>query len=117
MNNYELKIRLESLKGESELKNAVIEIALNNIDDYDNGVDYFEDIINHGCASGIVSELIYYYQTEEFFNKHANEIFDLYNDLVEEFGQIDMELSKNNLAWLAFEETLKNIAYDLDIEI
>ena len=107
----ELKIRLENLKGESELKNAVIDIALDHINDYDNGFDYFEDIINHGCASGIVSELIYYYQTEEFFNTHADEIFDLYNNLVEEFGQIDMELNKNNLAWLAFEETL-NIIYN-----
>ena len=117
MNNELLKRELKNLKGESELKNAVIEIALDHIDDYDNGVDYFEDIISNGCVSGIVGELIYYYQTEEFFNKHANEIFDLYNDLVEEFGQIDMELSKNNLAWFAFEETLRNIAYDLDIEI
>ena len=111
MNNNELKIRLESLKGESELKNAVIEIALNNIDNYDNGVDYFEDIISHGCASGIVSELIYYYQTEKFFNTHMDEIFNLYYDLIEEFGQIDIELNKNNLAWLAFEETL-NIIYN-----
>ena len=115
--NNELKIRLENLKGESELKDAVIKIALNNIDDYDNGVDYFEDIINHGCASGIVSELIYYYQTEEFFNKHANEIFDLYNDLVEEFGQIDMELSKNNLAWLAFEEIIRDLYNEIESDI
>ena len=115
--NNELKIRLESLKSESELKSAVVDIALNHIDDYDNGVDYFKEILTYGCASGIVTELIYYYQTEEFFNKYADEIFDLYNDLVEEFGQIDMELNKNNLSWLAFEETLRNIAYDLDIEI
>lgn len=113
--NNELKIRLESLKGESELKNAVINIVLDHVDDYDNAEKYFLDVLQYGCQSGIVSELIYYYQTEKFFDTHANEIFDLYNDLVEEFGQI--ELNKNNLAWLAFEETLKNIAYDLDIEI
>ena len=115
--NNELKIRLESLKSESELKNAVINITLDNIDNYDNGEIYFFEVLNYGCQSGIVNELTYYYQTEEFFNKYANEIFDLYNNLVEEFGQIDMELNKNNLAWLAFEETLRNIVYDLDIEI
>ena len=115
--NNELKIRLESLKSESELKNAVIEIALNNIDNYNNAEIYFFEVLQYGCQSGIVSELICYYQTEEFFNKYANEIFDLYNNLIEEFGQIDMELNKNSLAWLAFEETLRNIAHDLDIEV
>lgn len=115
--NNELKRELKNLKGESELKNAVIDIVLDHIDDYDNGLNYFDDVLTYGCKSGIVGELIYYYQTEKFFDTHANEIFDLYNDLVEEFGQIDMELSKNNLAWLAFEETLRNIACDLDIEI
>lgn len=115
--NNKLKRELENLKGESELENAVINIALNNIDNYDNAEKYFLDVLQYGCQSGIVSELIYYYQTEKFFDTHANEIFDLYNELVSEYGQIDMELNKNNLAWLAFEETLRNIAYDLDIEI
>lgn len=115
--NNELKIRLENLKGKSELKDAVINITLDNIDNYDNGEIYFFEVLNYGCQSGIVNELTYYYQTEEFFNKYADEIFNLYNNLIEESGQIDMELNKNNLAWLAFEETLRNITYDLDIEI
>ena len=110
MNNLLIE-RLEGLKSESELKNAVIDIALDHIEEYDNGEKYFEDILDHGCASGIVSELIYYYQTEEFFNNYSNEIFELYNDIKNEYGEIDMELNKNNLSWFAFEETIRNLYF------
>ena len=44
------------------------------------------------------------------------DIFDLYNELKEELGEIDMELSANNLAWLGFEETIRQIANDIEID-
>mgnify|MGYP003297021156 CR=1 FL=1 len=114
--NKELKRELKKLKSESDLRNRVIKIALDNIDRYEDGTKYFEDILSYGCQSGLVSELIYYYQTEKFFDQYADEIFELYNELVSECGQIDMELNKNNLSWLAFEETLRSLYYDLGYE-
>ncbi len=109
MNNNELKMRLEGLKGENNLINGVIEIALNNIEDYDDGIEYFEDVLNYGCGSGIVTELIHHHDTSEFFNKYSEEILDLYNELTREIGPINMELNENNLAWFAFEETARYI--------
>lgn len=114
--NKELKRKLENLKSESELKNKVIEIALDNIDRYEDGLDYFDDILTYGCQSGMVSELIYYYQTEKFFDQYADEIFELYNELVSECGQIDMELNKNNLSWLAFEEIIRDLYNEIEFD-
>lgn len=111
-----LKEMLLNLKGESNLKDAVIDIAIDHIGEYDEAEGYFNNVLDYGCASGVVGELIYYTQTTEFFNTHADEIFDLYNELKSEYGEIDIELSKNNLSWLAFEETLRQIANDLNME-
>ena len=119
---YDLNSLREELEGlarcinVSELYKSVVKIALNHIDEYENPQDYFTQIIEYGCASGIVTELIYYYQTEDFFKEHMEDIFDLYNELKEELGEIDMELSANNLAWLGFEETIRQIANDIEID-
>lgn len=109
MKNY-----LESLllNCESELTKEVIKIALDNIDDYENPIDYFTDIMEYGCISGIVTELIYYYQTEEFFNRHVDEILEIYNTILEQGIELDIEINRNNLSWLAFEETIKSLYYD-----
>lgn len=64
-----------------------------------------EDITTYGCVNGVVPALTYYSDTEAFFDRHADEIFELIEDMAEE-GIIDkkqIELSKNNLAWTAFE--------------
>ena len=108
MKNY-----LENLlqECESELTKEVIKIALDNIDDYENLIDYFTDIMEHGCISGIVTELIYYYQTEEFFNRHVDEILEIYNETLA-YVDTDMEINRNNLTWFAFEETIKSLYYD-----
>ena len=64
-----------------------------------------EDITTYGCVSGTVPALTYYSDTEAFFDRHSEEIFELIESMAEE-GVIDknrLELSKNNLAWTAFE--------------
>ena len=121
-----MKYNVEALRSElkglrrcvnvSELYKDVVSIALTHIDEYDDPTDYFTDIIEHGCINGIVPELIYTYQAAAFVRKHLEDIFDLYNELKEELGSLDMELDVNNLAWLGFEETIRQIARDLEIE-
>lgn len=94
---------------ESELKRESAEILLDMVDENMTNkeiIDTVEDIVRHGCASGIVSALIYYSDTEPFFDRHADEIFDIYNN-----GIYDFELSKNSLAWFGF-ETMAYEIYD-----
>ena len=103
---------------EGTLKHEVVEIIMDQVDGLENGeiLSTVEKIVTYGCQSGIVSALITYSDTELFFDKHANEIFELVEDMKQE-GLIDMnnfELSKNNLAWFAFETIAQEIYQEME---
>ena len=100
------------------LKREVAEIIVNMLSaeaDNEEVIGTVEDITTYGCASGCVPALIYCSDTEAFFDRHADEIFELIEDMAEE-GVIDknrLELSKNNLTWTAFEL----IAWEISDEV
>ena len=103
---------------EGTLKHEVAEIIMDQVDGLENEeiLSTVEEIVTYGCQSGIVSALITYSDTEKFFNNHANEIFELIEDMRQE-GIINMnnfELSKNNLAWFAFETIAQEIYQELE---
>ena len=100
---------LNSIVNNTEgLKREVAEIIVDMLSenaDNEEVMGTVENITTYGCVSGTVPALIYYSDTEAFFDRHAEEIFELIEDMAEE-GIIDkkqIELSKNNLAWTAFE--------------
>ena len=104
---------------EGTLKHEVAEIIMDQVDGLNNNeiLTAVEEIVTYGCQSGIVSALITYSDTELFFDKHANEIFELVEDIKQE-GIIDMNnftLSKNNLAWFAFEIIAQEIYQEMEI--
>ena len=103
---------LKNMKEESSLMSEVVDIILDEIEEYDAPEDYFENVLKYGCISGIVTALITYEDTEEFFNRHVDEILELLNE-VREYGEITFELNRNNLAWFAFEEIVNRIYNDL----
>lgn len=97
---------------ESELKRESAEIIMDMLDENMTNkeiLDTVDDIVRHGCASGMVPALIYYSDTEPFFDRHADEIFDIYNN-----GIYDFELSKNSLAWFGFETMAYEIYEELE---
>ena len=103
---------------EGTLKHEVVEIILSEIEgiEDDEILSTVEEMVTYGCQSGIVSALITYSDTEKFFDNHANEIFELIEDMRQE-GIINMnnfELSKNNLAWFAFETIAREIYNELE---
>ena len=103
---------------EGTLKHEVVEIIMDQVDGLENEeiLSTVEEIVTYGCQSGVVSALITYSDTELFFDKHANEIFELVEDAKQE-GIIDMnnfELSKNNLAWFAFETIAQEIYQEME---
>jgi hypothetical protein len=84
----------------------------------DEMLPFFNDLFNHGCISGIVSELIYYYQTHEFFDRFYDEIEELRLEYQESNG-VPMTVEsdyKNFMAWYAFEETAWRIFQELGLE-
>ena len=100
---------LNSIVNNTEgLKREVAEIIVDMLSenaDNEEVMGTVENITTYGCVNGTVPALIYYSDTEAFFDRHSDEIFELIEDMAEE-GIIDkkqIELSKNNLAWTAFE--------------
>lgn len=80
---------------------------------------FFTDLLQYGCVSGTVSSLIFTRQTHQFFDDHYIEIENIRCDLEESLGQpIQIKGGlKNFFAWLAFEETARKIAEDIDLEL
>ena len=102
---------------EGTLKHEAIEIIMDQADRLDNNEMFsvVEEIVAQGCQSGIVTALITYSDTEAFFDRHANEIFELVEEAKEE-GIINLNefiLCKNDLAWFAFEITAQEIYQEL----
>ncbi len=99
--------------------------------DYSDKTYIFRDVLEHGCVSGMVSELIWYSQTTAFYKKYRNEINELLKDFMEGTGLYSMKdlfgknwddedpliietHNQNLLAWFGFEETLRNIGLNFE---
>ena len=105
---------LENMYGENTLKDNVIDIILNHIDDYENQITFFEEVLQYGCSSGIVSELIYHSQINSFFIHYMEEIFEVYNNVKDNLSS-NFEVNANNLSWLAFEYVVNEIYNEVTI--
>lgn len=100
---------------EDDIKICVAQEALR----YHSIKDFFNDLLSHGCVSGMISSLVFYNQTEKFFDKHYLEIMEIKEELEASMGQpmkIPYEL-KNYLAWFGFEQTAYQMASNLGLEI
>ncbi|MDD4950501.1 hypothetical protein [Sulfuricurvum sp.] len=124
---------LQNYKSTSGLERETMHIILNNIEEeYEES--FFEDLMSHGCVSGMVSGLIYYAETVKFFDDNRVEIGKMLSDTLiecglkcaselfgDKFDSDDMlcieTTNQNLLAWFAFEETARAIASNLGMEL
>jgi len=112
-----MKHTLEKIlqKNHGNITEAVINEAL----DYDNPKDFFEDLLQYGCQSWMVSSLIYYKDTYEFFDKHFQEIEDIRCQLESDGIEVNIPQCsdlKNFYAWLSFEQRAYEIYNDLEMD-
>lgn len=115
----------------NKLTKKVCNYIINKWSDYTDKKGIFTDVLDYGCVSGIVGELIYYSDTVAFYNKYKNEINKLLTEQMwscgtsspcELFGsKWDIEdplandtSNQNLLAWFGFEETLRNIGLNFE---
>lgn len=104
----------------------------------DNCPNAWRDVIEHGCQTGSVSDLIYYHQTVKFYKKHRLQINlalgillkgldvpglnhqlgpqDIFDGKLRPQWDLDDPLAldvsnQNTLAWFAFEDTLIGLHY------
>ena len=85
--------------------NDVIEEVLTSL-----SLDEIQDVYNNGCLVGCATSYIYYYQTEEFFDKHSNECLENVERMKNEYDMNlnQFEFTKNNLCWLMVETVVND---------
>jgi hypothetical protein len=121
--------QLNGLRDDSGLKDAVIDWLLNEDSEYRDGM--LEDLLQYGCQSGMVSGLIYYSDTVDFYNEHKEDIFDIaiedydnmgYKNIFELFANLNgandigcIDQMENLLAWYGFEQAAYRISGSLGI--
>ena len=104
-------------------EDSIKEWVTNNLDE-----GQVAEVVLHGCAGGVVGELIYYADTCAFYEKYKNEIWERLWDSHQDFG-FDSTLHyiasfngaadvgsddqfSNLLAWWACEEVCREVLAD-----
>ena len=85
------------------------------VNDYD--LQTLNEIVNHGCQSGVCSKHIYYGDTIKFFDKYEDEIVDYIesnlgqDQLLDLFTNANFDLScyKNDMTWCYIELVASHI--------
>ena len=126
-----MKLTKKAIKAvaETKLEKAVAKWWSNNIEYGDDPELIMEDLLQHGCQSGMVSELIYYSDTTKFYKRHKEEINGLLYEMIESLGEGPaavfgdnwdkedplalQELNQNLLAWFGFEEAARKLTAKL----
>ena len=131
-----MKLTLSNVKeikrnSDSPLTKRVCNYVIGRWSDYNDKKYIFTDVLHNGCCSGVVSELIYYYDTVRFYKQYRQEINEMLYNIMNETGLYapselfgdtwDKEdplaqddFNQNLLAWFGFEETLRNIGYNFE---
>ena len=79
-----------------------------------------EEIVNHGCSSGVCFKHIYYGDTISFYDKYEDAILDYFADnydtefLVDLFKDADasLEVYKNNVTWVYIQSVAFQVTED-----
>lgn len=113
---------------ETSLETAALEWLNEQGEDYDTGAaGAYSDLMQGGCQSGIVGNLIYYNDTLAFYAQHQQEIDRLLSETCTDLGAAPLELfgaetwdaddplardtnNRNLLAWFGFEEAARTVA-------
>ena len=132
MIKYEDLLNLYMNAGEN-LRSFVIGFVLRRFDDYGCAEDCIREVLEHGCKSGIVSDLVYYSDTLAFFERFKEEIGQKLYEFMQDGDEYDMSqlfhdwdiedplalglTNRNLLAWFGFEEAMYDLALELGVEI
>ena len=112
-----LRSKLLEISTKSEgIKLFVINDLL-EFDDDGEILDYIEDVLIHGCQSGVVTSLIYTNDTKNFVRNYLDESLEILDETIQEIGKPAFTIDSNSIAWLSYEETLKNLVMELDLDI
>lgn len=110
------------------------EIVLADAKVSEDTANYLKNVTENGCASGYVTDMIYYTDTIKFFEDNKKEISTMLSNMLEETGlNCPSELfgeawdksdplcqetnNQNLLAWFGYEETARIILEEIEEEV
>lgn len=113
---------LEELKNGNDLNDCVLDYYIDRkYSNPDELIRDMEDLQRYGCVSGMITDLIYYDDTNKFYDNYKDDINELLSDLLDGSGLSIQEFfgknfdnddplilnfsNKNLLAWFGFEES------------
>lgn len=124
------KLNKQAIEANDGLVESVTNYILDKFDEYDDPKQIVLEVLEHGCVSGIVGELIYYSDTTAYYAKNRDAINRLLYEQMEEYGSHDLTeffcdwdpedplaldyYNQNILAWFGFETTMRNVALQFD---
>ena len=94
--------------------------VIDDLTEFDNDeeiITYISNVLQYGCQSGIVTSLITYNDTRNFVKNYLDECLEILDELIQEIGTPAFTIDANSIAWLAYEETLRSLVYELDLDI
>lgn len=130
-----MKLTKKAIKAaaETKLEKAVAKWLVDKTEYGDDIETTLEDLLQHGCQSGMVGDLIYYRDTTRFYRRHqkdinallyewiestGSDISDLFNRNWDKEDPLALEdLNQNYLAWFGFEESARQLANRLGLEL
>lgn len=96
------------------LENVVWRTLTENTDNLEELQYYMQDIINHGCQTGIVPQLIYERDCEVFVRDYLSEVVDTMGDMLEEFVIESIPADISLMAWWTFEYITKKLYHEIN---
>lgn len=113
---------LEELKNGNDLNDCVLDYYIDRkYSNPDELIRELEDLQRYGCVSGMITDLIYYDDTNKFYDNYKDDINELLSNLLDGSGLSIQEFfgknfdnddplilnfsNKNLLAWFGFEES------------
>lgn len=127
------KLNKQAIEANDGLVESVTNYILDKFDEYDDPKTIVTEVLEHGCVSGIVGELVYYSDTTAYYAKNKDAINHLLYEQMEEFGDHNLEeffcgavkwdpedplaldyYNQNILAWFGFETTMRNVALQFE---
>lgn len=96
------------------LKEAYNEIIESNLNEPEERKTYLQDLAQHGAISEMVSGLIYYNETTQFFNEHRDEILAMLHELKEETGLDEKGLFGDK--WTDWEQIAEDFESTVDMD-
>ena len=123
------KLNKQAIEANDGLVESVTNYVLDKWDEYDDPKQIPLEVLEHGCVSGIVGELVYYSDTTAYYEKNKDAINKLLYETMDECGVYNLselfsrdpnwdeedplalnDYNQNLLAWFGFEEAMRNFA-------